>query len=144
MDPNQNYTNPNQAQQNYANPNQMNPNQMNQNYMNQNQMNPNQMNQNYTNPNYMNPNYMNQKPSNGAGVAALILGIAGIVTGWLCGLGCILGIVAVILAVMSKKKIGPNGLATGGLVCGIIAIVFGAIFLVCTVCTCGIGGMAMF
>ena len=85
---------------------------------------------------------MNQKPSNGAGVAALVLGIVGIVTGWLYGLCCILGIIAVVMAVMSKKNVGPNGMATAGLVCGIIAIVFGAVWLVCTVCTCSAGLMA--
>ena len=85
---------------------------------------------------------MNQEPSNGAGVAALVLGIVGIVTGWLYGLGCILGIIAVVMAVMSKKNVGPNGMATAGLVCGIIAIVFGAVWLVCTVCTCSAGLMA--
>lgn len=83
---------------------------------------------------------MNQSSSNGAGIASLVLGIIGLITGWIYGLGCILGIIAVVMAVMSKKNVGPNGMATGGLVCGIIAIVFGAFWLVCTVCTCA-GGM---
>lgn len=80
--------------------------------------------------------------SNGVGVASLVLGIIGILTGWLYGLGCILGIIAVVMSANSKKKVGANGLATAGLVLGILAIVFGGITLACTVCVGGAAGLA--
>lgn len=81
---------------------------------------------------------MNQKPSNGAGVASLVLGIIGTVFG-LFGMfaiiGLVLGIVGCVLSAMSKKNIGPNGMATAGLVLGIIAIVFcGIVFVSCSLC----------
>ena len=72
-------------------------------------------------------------------IVSLILGILGLLTGWLLGLGCILGIVAIILAIISGNKsqaagFSQSGLAIIGLVCGIIAIVAGAGCLACTVC----------
>lgn len=89
---------------------------------------------------------MNQQPINdpgkGMGVASLVLGILGLCTGWLYGVGAILGIIGVVLVAVSGKKSGlvglpRNGLAIGGLVCSIIAIVSGAGCLMCTVCAVG-------
>ena len=91
---------------------------------------------------------MNQQPNNfqrpndpgkGTGAASLVLGIVGLCTGWLYGVGCVLGIIGVVLAVVSGNKsstvgLNRNGLAIGGLVCSIIAIVSGAGCLICTVC----------
>lgn len=81
---------------------------------------------------------MNQN-SNGAAVASLVLGIVGLCTGWLYGLGCILGIIGIVMASNSKKNTGGSGLATAGLVLSILAVVFGAVTLACTVC---VGGAA--
>ena len=78
---------------------------------------------------------MNQKPSNGAGVASLVLGIIGTVFGFFgmfAIVGLVLGIVACVMSAMSKKNVGPNGMATAGLVLGILAIVFcGIMFVAC-------------
>ena len=52
--------------------------------------------------------------SNGAAVASLVLGIVGICTGWLYGLGCILGIIGLVMASTAKKNNGGSGLATAG------------------------------
>lgn len=75
--------------------------------------------------------------SNGAAVASLVLGIVGICTGWLYGLGCILGIIGLVMASTAKKNNGGSGLATAGLVLSILAVVFGAVTLACTVCVGG-------
>ena len=85
---------------------------------------------------------MNQSSSNNQGIASLIVGIVGVVLsilGYSSLLGIIFGIVAIILSAGSKKEIGPNGMATAGLVLGIISIVFGVIgFVACLAC----GGLA--
>mgnify|MGYP005759250001 CR=1 FL=1 len=75
-----------------------------------------------------------EKKSNGAAVASLVLGIIGLCTGWLYGLGCILGIISVVMSAKSKKENGGSGVATAGLVLGILAIVFGAVWLACSIC----------
>lgn len=79
-------------------------------------------------------------PGKGMGIASMILGIVGLCTGWLYGVGAILGIVGIVLAVMSRNKsksvgLPQSGLAVAGLVCSIIAVVSGAGCLICTICT---------
>lgn len=72
------------------------------------------------------------------GIASMVLGIVGLCTGWCWGLGAVLGIVGIVLAVMSGNKskqagLKQNGLAVAGLVCSIIAVVCGAGCLICTI-----------
>ncbi len=71
-------------------------------------------------------------------VASLVLGIIALVCvffGYGAWLGLILGIVAIILAAQAKKTEPSNGVATGGLVCGIIAVILDAIVAIsCTLC----------
>lgn len=88
---------------------------------------------------YNKDNSNNNSHSNGAAVGSLVLGIIGICTGWLYGLGCILGIIGIAMSATAKKKNGGSGMATAGLVLSILAVVFGAVTLACTVC---IGGVA--
>lgn len=76
---------------------------------------------------------MEQK-SNGSAVASLVLGIIGLCTGWVYGLGCILGIIGIVLSSKAKKENGASGMATAGLVLGILSVVFGAIYLACAIC----------
>ena len=69
---------------------------------------------------------------------AMVLGIIGLCTGWCWGVGAVLGIVGIVLAIMSgnkSKQVGlkQNGLAITGLVCSIIAVVCGAGCLICTI-----------
>ena len=78
-----------------------------------------------------------ENKSNGAAVASLVLGIVGLCTGWVYGLGCILGIIGVVLSSSSRSKNGDSGLATAGLVLSILAICFGGATLACTVCAGG-------
>ncbi len=87
-----------------------------------------------------------QDPGKGMGIASLVLGIVGLCTGNLYGLGCVLGIVGIVLAVMSGNKsssagLQRNGLAIAGLVLSILSVVVGAGCLICTICT-GAGACA--
>jgi hypothetical protein len=70
------------------------------------------------------PTYLAQQRAgtSGKAVTSLVLGISSIV---LCYIGFIPGIVAIVLAVMAKRDISEKalegaGLATAGLVCGIV------------------------
>lgn len=71
-------------------------------------------------------------PNNGMAIGSLVCGIVGILCCCCCGVGAIVGIVAIVLAILSKKQNGGklSGLALAGLICGIVAIVFGAGYLI--------------
>lgn len=81
----------------------------------------------------------------GQSIAGLILGILGIVfafgpiSAWLCVIALPVAIVGLVLSVVGGKKLKangqPKGIATAGLVIGIIAVVFAAIsFFTCGLC----------
>ena len=79
----------------------------------------------------------------GQTIAGFVLGIVGIVCGILSGylslIGLPVAIVGLILSVQGGKKLRaagqPAGMATAGLVLGIIAVVFTAIaFFTCGIC----------
>ena len=73
-------------------------------------------------------------------IAALVLGIASLVVCWIPGLGLVLGVVGIILAVMARKENDENkGMVTAGLVCAIIGAVLGLIITSCTACTACLG-----
>lgn len=84
----------------------------------------------------------------GMAIASLICGIASIVVAWF-GYGAVLaivaGIVAIILAVKVRKLNDENkGMATGGLVTGIIGVVLSGICLVCVICaTCAVASAGL-
>lgn len=70
-------------------------------------------------------------------IVSLILGIASIVFGCcITYLGIALGVGGIICSVMSKKK-QKSGLATAGLVCSIIGIVFAVIWIIFSVAIMG-------
>jgi len=78
--------------------------------------------------------------TNGKAIASLVLGICSIV---LC-LGFLAGIPAVILGRMAKREIAEGngtgeGLATGGLITGIIGIVLGVLWLLYIILVVAIG-----
>ena len=67
------------------------------------------------------------------GVASLVLGIIALVSavvggflalGWV---GSVCGVVAIVLGALARKKASTRGAGTGGLVCGIIALAWGTI-----------------
>lgn len=83
-------------------------------------------------------------------VASLVLGILGLLMvlipsfGMTALIGLLMGIVALILGIIGRKKAveqqEPTGLATAGLVLGIISLVLGgAIFAACTYCQHKVG-----
>ena len=75
-----------------------------------------------------------QKPAtNGLGVAALVIGIVGIVCFWIPFLGLLLGIVAVVLGILGvRKKNSPSGTSIAGLILGIFATLAGIVVLILT------------
>lgn len=87
--------------------------------------------------------------SKGKSIAALVCGILGLIGGWfpivqyftlvLSILGIIFGAKAKKLAVANGE---PTGMATAGLVLGIISVALTILAIVCTVCAAGIVGLA--
>ena len=79
-------------------------------------------NQNYGGPQY-NPNMGYQGESKGLSIAALVCGIGSLISwcinAWLV---LILGIAAIVLGVIGRKK-GGRKMGTAGMVCGIISLV---------------------
>lgn len=85
-------------------------------------------------------------------IAALVLGILGIVGGWfpiVCYFTTICAILGVVFGVKGRKMSvaangKPSGLATAGLVLGIIGVAFAALGLICTaVCSAALCAAAV-
>ncbi|MBQ8189386.1 MAG: hypothetical protein IJZ44_06375 [Lachnospiraceae bacterium] len=82
-----------------------------------------------------------RQPGEGSGVdgkavGSLVCGILGILLCCCYGIpGIILGIIAIVLAIMAKRdNMGTfPGIALAGMICGIVAVVAGAIFIVCMI-----------
>lgn len=90
----------------------------------------------------------------GKAIAGLVLTIVALVCGFIAGIPSVLGlpmaIVGLVLAVLGGKQLKANGqkagIATAGLVLGIIAVVITAITFftcgLCTLCAMGTAGAA--
>lgn len=80
-------------------------------------------------------------------IAALICGILGIVGSFIpvvCYFTLVLAILGIVFGVIGRKRAQPNerGLATAGLVLGIIGTCFAAIGVICAVCAlAGLAGL---
>jgi hypothetical protein len=111
------------------------------------------MNNDYNNQQPQQPQYQPPmppvQPGKNLAVASLIMGICSLVFWWMSygaiiGIG--LGIAAAICGTKAKKQGFIGGMATAGVVTGIIGAVLCAIgFIVCTVIICaavGVAGMA--
>jgi hypothetical protein len=104
------------------------------------------MDENY---NYQAPTPGPEAPDEGKGmsIAALVLGILGIIGGWIpivCYFTFICAILGIVFGVKGRNKSAlvygkPSGLATAGFVLGIIGTAFGVLGLICT----GIVGAAL-
>lgn len=78
----------------------------------------------------LNPNLM-YRQSSGLAVGSLVLGILGILFACCCGMGAILGIIGLILAIVDRNRNGRfESIALGGLITSAVAIVFGVIMVV--------------
>ena len=104
----------------------------------------------YQQPNYQQDAYQsyaqydpNGQPPKGMAVGSMVCAIVGLVFVWFgysAIVTLILGVVAAVLSVQYKKKYGNNGMATAGMVMGIICIVLGGIvFVSCVACTGCVG-----
>ncbi|MDE7223348.1 MAG: DUF4190 domain-containing protein [Acetatifactor sp.] len=95
-------------------------------------------NNSYEQPAYQQPVSPEQpQKTDTLAIVSLILGIAAIVLGCcVTYLGIALGVGGIICSVMSKKK-QKSGLATAGLVCSIIGIVFAVIWIIFSVAIMG-------
>lgn len=73
-----------------------------------------------------------QQSSSSKGTAALVCGILAIVFCWFPIASIVLGIIAIIFAVRTKKASGKSGKTTASLVCAIIGMVLAVIMIVVT------------
>lgn len=82
--------------------------------------------------------------ANGMQIGSLICGIFSILLCCCYGVpSMILGIVGIILAVVGNKQ-GKHGVGTAGLVCSIIGLILGAIYLILFIVGLVAGGMESF
>lgn len=77
---------------------------------------------------------ISQDPKNGMGIAALIFGVLALLTCWIPIIGLVLGIVAIILGIVGRGRANRlqatnKGVATGGLVLGILSAVINIILI---------------
>lgn len=76
-----------------------------------------------------------QQPSNGLGLASMIVGIVSIPLVCCFSIGTVGGIVAVVLGFLGKGKVGRGeatngGQARAGIICGFVAVGLGVLFLI--------------
>lgn len=70
------------------------------------------------------------EPSNGKGIASLVLGILSILFAFIFApVGLVMAIIGLVLALKQNKEY-KNGVNTGGLVTSIVGIVLGVIFTI--------------
>ena len=74
-----------------------------------------------------------EKKPIGFSVTSMVLGIVGLVTFCLWYLSILCGILAIVFGVVAKKKEEKNGMATAGLVMGIIIVALWVILLIFSV-----------
>ena len=96
------------------------------------------VNQIYMPDGYQQPPMPPQAPpqTNGLAIGALVLGILSVVCCCCCiGINIILGIIAIILAVVSRKNSNGkmSGMAIAGLVLGILGVIGGIVSIIITV-----------
>ena len=78
-------------------------------------------------------------------IAALVLGIVGIIFDFIYAIvGLVAGIVGRVLAVKARKTENAVGMATGGLICSIIAVALAAIMVFVAICTVGLFATALY
>lgn len=96
----------------------------------------------YNDP-YSTPNTPLTNNNNGMGIASLILGICSIGICCCYGVGAIPAIIGLILGILQNKK-NANGIATAGIILGIIGILLNAVYLIYMVVFLSDGGLQEF
>lgn len=83
-----------------------------------------------------------QNNSNGMAIGALVCGIVGVVFAWIPYFAFLVSAAAIVLGVISRKRLPPGrtGMATAGLVLGIIGAAINVLAIICVVCTAGLVG----
>ncbi len=85
---------------------------------------------------------------NGMSIAALVCGILGIIGGFIpvvTYFTLVLAILGIVFGVKGRRAGGSStGLATAGLVCGIVGVAFSAAGVICAICAIGAVGCAAF
>lgn len=78
----------------------------------------------------------------GMAVGALVCGIVSVVFCWLFYVAIPASLVAIVLGVLARKKLpqGGAGMATAGLVLGIIGLGLSVLTIACIVCAAGMAG----
>lgn len=89
---------------------------------------------------YSTPNTPLTNNSNGFGIASLILGICSIAICCCYGVGVVPAIIGLILGILQNKK-NANGIATAGIVLGIIGILLNVVWLIYMVILFSDGGL---
>ncbi|AWL40867.1 MULTISPECIES: DUF4190 domain-containing protein [unclassified Streptomyces] len=74
-------------------------------------------------------------PANGLGVAAMVLGIVGVVGFCMWGIGIVLGVLALVFGIVGHGRVkrgeaDNGGMALAGIILGSVSIVIGGVFLV--------------
>ena len=70
----------------------------------------------------------------GWSIVSLVLGVVSVCYGFIGWLGLIIGIVAIVFAVVSRVSLGYfNGMSVAGLILGIFGVVFGAAVLIVSI-----------
>ncbi len=83
---------------------------------------------------------MQPQESQGMAIAALIMGIAGLIGGWfpiIQYFTLVLSILAIIFGAKARKKSVGAGMATAGMVLGIISVAITVAMIVCVICAAG-------
>ncbi|MFI6860942.1 DUF4190 domain-containing protein [Streptomyces sp. NPDC050421] len=85
-------------------------------------------------PGYAQNTWGGPGPANGMGVASLVLGIISVVTFCMCGLGIVLGLLALIFGLIGRGRAtrgeaDNGGVALAGIITGAVGLVISAVFL---------------
>lgn len=82
-------------------------------------------------------------PNNGIAVAALVVGIVAVISGWVPFWGFAIGVTALILGIVGVKKHSNKGMSVAGIVMGAVGILWSLIvtlLFIVTLVTVGLGG----
>lgn len=83
------------------------------------------------------------RKSNGLAIAALIVGIVAILSGWVPFWGFVVGAAAIILGIIALKKAGQKGMSIAGIITGAVGVLWSlivTILFILAIVTLSVGG----